>query len=304
MDRVTSAQTIELQVDEQRDQLSNFIAEQVAVFEAPIKEERAATAFEEQFRDSLTTIASNTNETTERVEAANQLLETLDRAELDPATLVSQATAQQLDLVPATVTLEASEAALTVAQEIREQPVSSTAETREAVQQQVIAELKGNDANRYAQLQTNIETAQEKFQSTLHAVDEKVAQLNLARADLTKEATLQEFTEISRPVAIQINDYLRDTVDREGLPAILDPERFEEHVQQVANVIVETARNNGITLGATRESAQEVNQVASTLFNTLSSGMERANSEHALSHQITHTYDVASTLQARILTNS
>src|SRR5262249_30184844 len=162
----------------------------------------------------------------------------------------------------------------------------------EAVQQQVIAALKGSDADRYIQLQTNIETIQEKFQSSLHAVDEKVAQLDLARVDLTKEATLQEFTEISRPAAVQINHYLRDTIDREGLPAILDPQRFEEHVQQVVNVIVDTARNNGITLGATHESAQEVNQVASSLFNMLSSGMERANSAHALSHQLTHTYDV------------
>ena len=93
---------------------------------------------------------------------------------------------------------------------------------------------------------------------------------------------------ISRPAAIQINDYLRDTVDREGLPAILDPERFEEHVQQVANVMLKLRRNNGITLGATRESAQEINQVASNLFNTLASGMERANSEHAITHQLTH----------------
>jgi len=135
-------------------------------------------------------------------------------------------------------------------------------------------------ADRYTEFRENLETLQEKFQSSVHSIDEKITELDLARADITKETKLQEFREISRPAAIEINAYLKDTAREEGLPALLDPDRFDQHVQQVANVIIETARNNGITLGATRESAQEINQVASNLFNTLASGMERASADY------------------------
>ena len=296
MDRVAVAQTVELELDDKRAELSNFIADQVALVEAPIQEERATLAYDEKFRETITAIASDNSQSPERVEAANQILETLDRAELDPATLVSQAITHELDLAPADITLEANAAAIAQAQDVREQPVFNSVEARENIQQQVIAELTGPAAARYTELRANVETVYEKFQSSVHAIDEKITELDLARADITKETKLQEFREISRPAAIEINTYLKDTAREEGLPALLDPDRFDQHVQQVANVIIETARNNGITLGATGESAQEINQVASNLFNTLASGMERANSEHALTHQLTHQHDVAARL--------
>ena len=296
MDRVAVAQTVELELDDERAELSNFIAEQVALVEAPIQEERATLAYDEKFRETITTIANDNSQSPERIDAANQILETLDRAELDPATLVSQAITHELDLVPADITLEANTAAIAHAQDVREQPVFNSVEARENIQQQVIAELTGPAADRYTELRANVETVQEKFQSSVHNIDEKITELDLARADITKETKLQEFREISRPAAIEINTYLKDTAREEGLPALLDPDRFDQHVQQVANVIIETARNNGITLGATRESAQEINQVASNLFNTLASGMERANSEHAITHQLTHQHDAAAQL--------
>ncbi len=296
MDRVAVAQTVELELDDKRAELSTFIAEQVALVEAPIKEECATLAYDEKFRETITTIANDNSQSPERIDAANQILETLDRAELDPATLVNQATTHEIDLVPADITLEANAAAIAHAQDVREQPVFNSVEVRETIQQQVIAELTGPAADRYTELHANVETVQEKFQSSVHAIDEKITELDLARADITKETKLQEFREISRPAAIEINTYLKDTAREEGLPALLDPDRFDQHVQQVANVIIETARNNGITLGATRESAQEINQVAGNLFNTLASGMERANSEHAIAHQLTHQHDAAAQL--------
>lgn len=296
MDRVAIAQTVELQLDDKRAELSNFIAEQVALVEAPIKEERATLAYDEKFRETITTIANDNSQSPERIDAANQILETLDRAELDPATLVNQATTHELDLVPSDITLEANTAAIAHAQDVREQPVFNSVEARENIQQQVIAELTGPVADRYTELRANVETVQEKFQSSVHNIDEKITELALTRADITKETKLQEFRDISRPAAIEINTYLKDTAREEGLPALLDPDRFDQHVQQVANVIIETAKNNGIALGATRESAQEINQVASNLFNTLASGMERANSEHAITHQLTHQHDAATQL--------
>jgi len=296
MDRVAIAQTVELQLDDKRAELSTFIAEQVALVEAPIKEERATLAYDQTFRETIATIANDNSQSPERIDAANQILETLDRAELDPATLVSQAITHELDLVPADIVLEANTAAIAHAQDVREQPVFNSVEARENIQQQVIAELAEPAADRYTELRANLETVQEKFQSSVHNIDETITELDLARADITKETKLQEFREISRPAAIEINTYLKDTAHDEGLPALLDPDRFDQHVQQVANVIIETARNNGITLGATRESAQEINQVASNVFNTLASGMERANSEHAITHQLTRQHDVAAQL--------
>ncbi len=296
MDRVAIAQTVELELDDKRADLTTFIAEQVALVEAPIQEERATLAYDEKFRETITAIASDNSQSPERVDAANQILQTLDRAELDPATLVSQAITHQLDLFSADITLEANTAAIAHAQDVRELPVFNSVEARENIQQQVIAKLTRPAADRYTELRANVETVQEKFQSSVHAIDEKITELDLARADITKETKLQEFREISRPTAIEINTYLKDTAREEGLPALLDSDRFDQHVQQVANVIIETARNNGITLGATRESAQEINQVASNLFNTLAFGMERANSEHAITHQLTHQHDAAAQL--------
>jgi hypothetical protein len=296
MDRVAVAQTVELELDDKRADLSTFIAEQVTLVEAPIQEERATLAYGEKFRETITAIASDNSQSPERVDAANQILETLDHAELDPATLVSQAIAHELDLVHADIVIEANTAATTLAHDVRHQPVFNSVEARESIQQQVIAELTGPAADRYTELHANVEAVQENFQSSVHAIDEKITELDLARADISKETKLQEFREISRPAAIEINTYLKDTAREEGLPALLDPDRFDQHVQQVANVIIETARNNGITLGATRESAQEIDQVASNLFNTLASGMERANSEHAITHQLTHQHDAAAQL--------
>ena len=60
--------------------------------------------------------------------------------------------------------------------------------------------------------------------------------------------------------------------------------------------MINTAQDKGITLTPNKESAQEVTAIASNLFNTLANGIERANSEHALNHQLTHQYEVTSHL--------
>jgi hypothetical protein len=60
--------------------------------------------------------------------------------------------------------------------------------------------------------------------------------------------------------------------------------------------MINTAQDKRITLAPTKESAQEVTAIASNLFNTLASGIERANSEHALDHQLIHQYEVTSHL--------
>ncbi len=60
--------------------------------------------------------------------------------------------------------------------------------------------------------------------------------------------------------------------------------------------MINTARDKGFTLITNRESAQEVTAIANNLFNSLANGIERANSEHALDHQLTHQYEITSHL--------
>jgi hypothetical protein len=145
-------------------------------------------------------------------------------------------------------------------------------------------------------LRGNLDDTQKRFRSALQAVDEKSAQLDLARTEVSIQSQLAAYKEISQPAAVQINAYLKDTVRNEGLPALFDSGRTNEHVNQLVGIIVNTARDKSINLAGNRESAQQVTAIASNLFNTLASGIERANSEHALSHQLTHQYETTSHL--------
>lgn len=300
MDRVATAQTIELELDEKKTQLTTFVAEQLAQVEKPIQEERATIAYDERFRETLTTIA-NDKESPERAEAANQILETLTTAELDPATLVSQATTEELDLVPADVVLEANIAASTHADQVRAQPVFAP-EERESIQQQVIADLKDQPAERYAELRTDVAETQDRFQSSLESVDEKISELDLTRSELAKETALQQFQEVARPAAVGINEYFRDTIREEGLPALLEPERFDQHVQEIARVITETAEAHGITLGTTTQSEQQINQVATQLFQTLVPGLEHANTQLTITQQLTAQLETTAHLTEHSIT--
>ena len=301
MDQVAIAQTIELQLVDQQIQISDFVAEQVALVEAPLQAEQAALAYVEEFRETLTAIANDPTQGAERVDAANQILTTLDRAELDPATLVNQATNQELDQVPADIVIEANLLASNHAEHVRTQPVFTTPEARETVQQQVITDLTGAEADRFAELNATFEEIEEKFRAATSKVDEKSTELELSRAELAKETELQQFRDLAKPAAVEINDYFRDTVRDEGLPALLEPGRFEQHVQELANVIIETGRNNGITLGNTAESTLEVNQIATDLFKTLAPQMERANTQLAVTQQLTHQIDTSTN---QLLTNN
>ncbi len=286
MDRVADVQKIELELEATNKQLASFVGQHVASLEAPIKEERANLAYGDQFRDTLNSIAYGSTEPPDRAEAAVHVLETLNNGELDPATLVSQAMANQLDSPAASVTLQAHNAAETRAQDVREQPVFNGS-ARDTIEQQIIAELKDTDLDRYTDLKTAIDSAQERFDLALHQVDQKVTVLEQARAAGSIETTLQHFNEISQPAAIEISNYLNNTVSHHGLSALLDRDAASQHIDQLGSIILEVAGKNGITLATTQERAKQVTQVAANLYNTLTSGIERTNSEHVLLHQHT-----------------
>jgi hypothetical protein len=299
MDRVADAQTIEIELEEKKSNLKTFLVQQVEKVERPIQEQLATVAYEERFSETLTTIA-NDKESPDRAEAANQLLETLAHGELDPATLVSLASTQELDSVPADVVIEADAAATTHAEEVRSLPIFDAAE-RETIQEKVIAELTGPSAERYNELRANISEAEDRFHTSLENVDEKLTELDLARAELAKENTLQQFREIAHPAAVEINNYFKETVRDEGLPALLDPERFEQHVEQIARVITETAQTNGITLTTTQQSQQQINQVAAELFKTLGPQLEHANTQLAITQELTAQLETTTHLTDHVL---
>ncbi|HJP90898.1 MAG TPA: DUF4326 domain-containing protein [Pyrinomonadaceae bacterium] len=286
MDRVADAQTIELELEATNKQLASFVGQHVANLEAPIKEERANLAYDDQFRNTLSSIAFGANESRERADAAVQVLETLNKGELDPATLVSQAMANELGSAGASVTLQAHIAAETRAQDVREQPVFNGS-ARDSIEQQIIAELKDADLDRYTNLKTAVDSAQQRFDLALRQVDQKVTALDEARAASSIETTLHHFNEISQPAAIQISDYLNNTVSQHGLSALLDRDAASQHIDQLGTIILDVAGKNGISLATTQERAQQVTQVAANLYNTLTSGIERTNSEHVLLHQHT-----------------
>src|ERR1051325_6871633 len=119
----------------------------------------------------------------------------------------------QLDS-PATVTLQAHDAAETRAQDVREdvreQPIFNGS-ARDSIEQQIIAELKDADLDRYTDLKIALDSAQERFDLALHQVDQKVTVLEQVRAASSIETTLQHFNEISQPAAIEISNYLNNT---------------------------------------------------------------------------------------------
>ncbi len=286
MDRVADVQKLELELEATNKQLASFVGQRIANLEAPIKEERANLAYADQFHDTLSSIAYGSTEPPDRAAAAVHVLETLSNGELDPATLVSQTMGSQLDSPAATVTLQAHNAAETRAQGVREQPIFNGS-ARDSIEQQIIAELKDTDLDRYIDLKTAVDSAQERFDLALHQVDQKVTVLEQARAAGSIETTLQHFNEISQPAAIEISNYLNNTVSQHGLSALLDRDAASQHIDQLGSIILDVAGKNGITLATTQERAQQVTQVAANLYNTLTSGIERTNSEHVLLHQHT-----------------
>lgn len=285
MDQVAIAQTIELELEAAKKELANFIGLQVANLETPIREERATLAYGEQFRDTIQSIASGSPD--DRADAATRLLDTLTNGDLDPATIVSQAQASQLESASVSVILQAHDAAETRAQGVAKQPVFNGA-ARDSIEKQIIAELKDADLDRYTNLKTDLDSAQLRFDLALHQADQKATVLEQARATNSIEATLHSFNEISQPAAIEISKYLNATVSQQGLSALLDREGASQHIQQLGSIIVDVARQNAITLANTQESAQQVNQVAANLYHSLTSGIERTNSEHVLLHQIAY----------------
>src|SRR6266478_503821 len=109
MDKVASAQTVELQLDNARTKLERFVRDQVTRAEQPIRDERAAAAYEKEFREVLEAAREEARlpiDSTEPHEAT-QLLQSLDNKTTTTAQLVEQAETQQLTSIQQDIVIEA-----------------------------------------------------------------------------------------------------------------------------------------------------------------------------------------------------
>src|SRR6266851_5672847 len=290
MDKVASAQTVELQLDNARTKLEGFVNDQVTRAEQPIRDERAATAYENEFRETL---AAARDEAKLPIDShppheATQLLQSLDERTASTAQLVEQAETQQLTSIQQDIVIEAHDAATIHAQDVQEQSLYHSLEEREAAQEQTLSELTGREAAQYDDLRSNVEKLEKKFEQSFTVIDDKAHELSSTRTDIRVEKELSQFRKLSQPAAAALNNYLKDTVREEGFKALLEPLRHDDHVERITQAIIESAAANYISLDQTAEGLAQINEIASNLFDSLSLGLEHANQQYPHTQEFTH----------------
>ncbi len=306
MDKVASAQTVELQLDNARTKLESFAEDQVTRAEQPIRDERAAAAYENEFRETL---AAARDEAKLPIDShppheATQLLQSLDERTTTTAQLVEQAETQQLTSIQQDLVIEAHNAATIHAKDVQQQSRYLSLEEREAAQQQTLSELTGREAAQYNDLRSNIEKLETKFEQSFTAIDEEAHELSSTRTDVRIEKELAQFCELSQPAATAINSYLKDTVREEGFKALLEPLRHDDHVERITQAIIESAAANNISLDQTSEGLSQLNEIASNLFDSLSLGLEHANQQYAHTQEFTHQLHTSADLMDQSLTQT
>jgi hypothetical protein len=290
MDKVAAAQTVELQLDNARTKLEGFVNDQVTRAEQPIREERAAAAYENEFRETL---AAARDEAKLPIDShppheATQLLQSLDERTTTIAQLVEQAETQQLTSIQQDIVIEAHDAATIHAQDVQQESLYLSLGEREAARQQTLSELTGREAAQYNDLRSNVEKLETKFEQSFTPIDDKTHELSSTRADVRVEKELAQFRELSQPAAAAINNYLKDTVREEGFKALLEPLRHDDHVERITQAIIESAAANNISLDQTSEGLAQINEIASNLFDSLALGLEHANQQYAHTQEFTH----------------
>lgn len=158
----------------------------------------------------------------------------------------------------------------------------------DATQQQTLSESTSREAAQYNDLRGNVEKLETKFEQAFTAIDEKALELSSTRTDIRIENELAQFRELSQPAGAAINNYLKDTVREEGFKALLEPLRHDDHVERIAQAIIENAAANNISLDQTSEGLAQINEIASNLFDSLSLGLEHANQQYAHTQEFTH----------------
>jgi Domain of unknown function (DUF4326) len=191
-----------------------------------------------------------------------------DRAERDPS--------DGLDV--SRIPVEANQAKT---QNVNEQTLTASLIDRESARAQTISELKGQDARRYETFKSNVELEQSKLAEAFQQIDNTFDQLAITRTEVRVEQQMSQYQQIATPVAERVNDYLKDATREEGLKALLEPLRHEDHVERIALMILETAATHHVQLDTSVNGLTQVHDIAANLFDTVRDGMERAN-QHLL----------------------
>jgi adenine-specific DNA-methyltransferase len=279
MDQVDSAQRLELGARQSETQLNAFVDEKMGEREAAIRDERATTTYESSFRQL--TSESTQDQERDPIDSPQtedlQLLRASATHSTDISNLVAQAQNGELPAPLQQVVMTAHTEATIQADTARQQPLYASTQEREEAKQTTIAELKGPDALRYEALHQNLEKSEAKLDQGFKAIDGALTELSQARTELRMEQQLSQYQKISAPVAQRVNDYLKETTREEGLKALIDPVRTDEHVEKVAMAILETAQQHNVTLDHSTAGIAQVQSIATNLFDSLRDGMERAN---------------------------
>jgi hypothetical protein len=191
-----------------------------------------------------------------------------DRAERDPSD----------GLEVSRIPVEANQAKT---QNVNEQSLTASLTDRESARAQTISELKSQDARRYETLKSNVELEQSKLAEAFQQIDNTLDQLAITRTEVRVEQKMSQYQQIATPVAERVNDYLKDATKEEGLKALLEPLRHEDHVERIAIIILETAAAHHVQLDTSVNDLTQVHDIAANLFDTVRDGMERAN-QHLL----------------------
>ncbi len=177
-------------------------------------------------------------------------------------------------------------------------------EERDAAHRQTVSELTGREAAQYNDLRSNVEKLETTFEQSFTAIDEKALELSITRTDVRVEKELAQFCELSQPAAAVINNYLKDTVREEGFKALLEPLRHDDHVERITEAIIESAAANNISLDQTSEGLAQLNEIASSLFDSLSLGLEHANQQYAHTQEFTNQLQTSAHLMDQSLTQT
>jgi hypothetical protein len=276
IDRVDAAQTAHSVMRELEQQLSGFVDTKVTEFAETARTENAIQTYNEVFDQSLDAAAQ-----TEDVPLAQELQElqtSLKDNSINISALVSDAR-EGIHLTPGQqdTVLKAHEEAGTRAQQIQEQPLFANIEEQQSLRDSVIAELKGPDKKRYETLKANSQQQQSKVVDAFKEIDSAIEKLSVTRSEVRMEQQFTQYQQLANPVAEKVNDYIKETVKQEGLRALTDPLRHDEHVEQVGMAILQAGQEHQVNLDRSPAGLGQIEGIATNLFTSLRDGLERAN---------------------------
>jgi hypothetical protein len=276
IDRVDAAQTAHSVFRDLEQQLSGFVDTKVTEFAETARTENAIQTYNEVFDQSLDAAAQT--EDSPLAQELQELQGSLKDNSTNISALVSDAR-EGMYLTPGQqeAVLKAHEEAGNRGQQVQEQPLFANLEEQQSLRETVIAELKGPDKKRYEILKDNSQQQQSKVVDAFKEIDSALEKLSVTRSEVRMEQQFTQYQQLANPVAEKVNDYIKQTVKQEGLRALMDPLRHDEHVEQVGIAILQAGQEHQVNLDRSPAGLGQIEGIATNLFTSLRDGLERAN---------------------------